>query len=85
MNHERSTASMISSPRCGARTRDGHACKAPAVRESNRCRMHGGKGSGAPKGNKNAFKSGLFTKEMISSRKEVNRVLREGRYLLNSI
>ena len=38
-------------PRCGARTRAGTPCKAPAVRGRKRCRMHGGaRGSGAPRG-----------------------------------
>jgi hypothetical protein len=32
-----------SCPRCGARTRSGEKCKAPAMSNS-RCRMHGGKG-----------------------------------------
>lgn len=41
--------------------------------------MHGGAdGSGAQKGNRNAYRHGLFTAEMILSRREANRVLREG-------
>jgi hypothetical protein len=36
-------------PRCGARCRDGRACRQPAVRGRRVCRMHGGMG-GAPKG-----------------------------------
>ena len=41
-------------PRCGARTRAGTPCKAPAVRGRKRCRMHGGaRGSGAPRGKRN--------------------------------
>lgn len=52
-------------PRCGARTRSGTACHPPAVRGKKRCRMHGGAaGSGAPKGNRNAFKHGARSKEM---------------------
>lgn len=34
-------------PRCGARTRTGGACEAPAVRGGSRCRMHGGRASGS--------------------------------------
>jgi len=34
-----------SCPRCGARTRNGGACKAPAM-PNGRCRMHGGKSTG---------------------------------------
>lgn len=32
-------------PRCGARTRSGGSCKAPAM-PNGRCRMHGGKSTG---------------------------------------
>jgi hypothetical protein len=34
-----------SCPRCGARTRNGVKCKAPAM-SNGRCRMHGGKSTG---------------------------------------
>ena len=34
-----------SCPRCGARTRSGAKCKAPAM-SNGRCRMHGGKSTG---------------------------------------
>jgi len=33
-------------PRCGAKTRAGGSCKAPAVRGKSRCRMHGGLSTG---------------------------------------
>lgn len=33
--------------RCGAKTRSGHPCKNPAVRSKARCRMHGGRSTGA--------------------------------------
>ena len=32
--------------RCGARTRRGHSCRAPAVKGKRRCRMHGGFSTG---------------------------------------
>lgn len=52
---------MLLSPRCGARTRKGTPCQAPAVAGKKRCRMHGGAtGSGAPRGNRNAWKHGEF-------------------------
>ncbi|WP_422110923.1 HGGxSTG domain-containing protein [Erythrobacter longus] len=49
---------MAKAPRCLAKTRKGTACQSPAVKGSKRCRMHGGKGSGAPKGNSNALMHG---------------------------
>ncbi|MGI8854100.1 MAG: HGGxSTG domain-containing protein [Methyloceanibacter sp.] len=48
---------MHLSPRCGAKTRQGTACRSPAM-TNGRCRMHGGKSPGAPKGNRNAWKHG---------------------------
>ncbi len=40
--------------------------------------MHGGaKGSGAPKGNNNALKNGLYTKEAIAERRAIRRFVRE--------
>ena len=34
-----------SAPRCGARTRNGVACRSPAM-PNGRCRLHGGKSTG---------------------------------------
>lgn len=82
--HRRNTDAMHSSLRCGATTRAGTACKSPAVGGKTRCRMHGGaEGSGAPLNNRNAFKHGLYTAQVIAHRREVNRVLREGYHLLH--
>ena len=40
--------------------------------------MHGGaEGSGAPKGNQNALKSGDYTKRAIEERRELRRLIRE--------
>jgi len=69
-NHLRNAVPMLSSPRCGARTRSGQACRSPAVSGKKRCRMHGGaQGSGAPLGNQNALKSGHFTRQEHAFRK----------------
>ena len=71
-DHARNTVGMLSSPRCGAKTRSGAACKSPAVSGKKRCRMHGGAfGSGAPRGNQNAFKHGRFTREAIEGRRRI--------------
>lgn len=46
---------MHASPRCGARSRRSeNPCRSPATKNG-RCRMHGGKATGAPKGNRNAW------------------------------
>ena len=82
-NHKRNTGPMLTSPRCGAKTRTGVACNSPAVREKRRCLMHGGApGSGAPRGNKNAVKSGLYTREAIAEREAVRDLLRQSRELM---
>ena len=57
---------MQSARRCGAKTREGMRCRSPAVSGNARCRMHGGKGSGAPKGNHNALRQGLYTKQVLA-------------------
>ena len=77
---------MLASPRCGARTRRGGPCRAPAVRGKRRCRMHGGAhGSGAPKANQNARKHGLFTREAIEERRRIQALLGEARRLLEEM
>lgn len=70
-------------PRCCAKTRAGTPCKSPVVRGKNRCRMHGGaKGSGAPSGNNNAFKHGLYTGLIMDEYKEIRKQLVDSKYLL---
>ncbi|WP_420897427.1 HGGxSTG domain-containing protein [Altericroceibacterium xinjiangense] len=49
---------MHSALRCGARTRFGEPCRSPSIAGAAWCRMHGGKGSGAPLNNRNALKHG---------------------------
>lgn len=77
---------FLQSPRCGAKTRLGTPCKAPAVSNKKRCRMHGGaKGSGAPKGNKHALKHGQTTIAIKAFKKDVCLLLKESRKLLNKL
>jgi hypothetical protein len=84
--HVRNTRSMLASPRCGAKTRSARPCEAPAVSGKARCRMHGGApGSGAPKGNQNARKHGLYTKEAREERRRLRELLRESRRLLQDL
>ena len=74
---------MLASRRCGAMTRSGRLCRAPAVHGKARCRMHGGApGSGAPKGNRNALKHGLYTREAIAERKALKALIQQSRKLL---
>ncbi len=84
--HQRNTAPMRYSPRCGAKTRSGKPCQSPAVSGRRHCRMHGGAdGSGAPKGNKNALKTGLYTREAITERKALRKLIRASMSFLKEI
>lgn len=85
-DHARDTGPMRASRRCGARTRCGGSCRAPARRGKRRCRMHGGAPkSGAPKGNQNARKHGHFTKDAIAERKRIQALLVDARKLLREM
>ena len=44
---------------CGAKTRAGKPCQNAAM-ANGRCRMHGGKSTGAPKGNTNKVSAGAL-------------------------
>jgi hypothetical protein len=64
-------------PRCGAKTRAGTACRAPAVHGRKRCRMHGGaKRSGAQPGNRNARKHGLRSAAHREGMRKVRELIR---------
>jgi uncharacterized protein YjcR len=84
--HIRNTGPMLASPRCGAKTRTSGACRSPAVSGKKRCRMHGGaQGSGAPMSNQNARKHGLFTRDAIAERRQIQALLGEARKLLDEM
>jgi len=85
-DHARDTGPMRASRRCGAKTRSGEACRAPAMRGKRRCRKHGGaKGSGAPERNQNARKHGRFTGDVVAERKQIQALLGEARKLLQEM
>jgi hypothetical protein len=85
-DHPRNTGPMLSSQRCGAKTRSGKPCLSPAVSGKKRCRMHSGApGSGAPRGNKNALKRGLYTREAIEERRQRRALLRQSLMLIQKI
>jgi uncharacterized protein YjcR len=85
-DHIRSTGPMLASPRCGAKTRSGGTCRSPAVHGKKRCRMHGdARGSGAPRANQNARKHGLFTRDAIAERRQIQALLGEARKLLDEM
>lgn len=74
---------MRLSPRCGAKTRTGTPCQSAAMKNG-RCRMHGGTNPGAPMGNKNALKHGLYGAEAIARRRAFSSMLRDMRALIDA-
>ncbi len=70
-------ANLRTAARCGAKTRAGSPCKCPAIRERNRCRLHGGHATGAPKGSGNGnYRNGDFTAEALQERRWIRSVAR---------
>jgi glucans biosynthesis protein len=48
--------------------------------------MHGGaEGSGAPKGNNNALKQGLYTRKALEERRRLRRLIAEARKTLKEL
>jgi hypothetical protein len=74
------------SPRCGARTRAGEPCRQPAL-ANGRCRLHGGKSTGArTEAGKAAARAaatthGYWTEESRAFRHTINALLARGRAL----
>ncbi|MBN34882.1 MAG: hypothetical protein CMM46_08915 [Rhodospirillaceae bacterium] len=76
---------MNAAPRCGARTRWGTPCPAPAIRGRVRCSMHGGRSPGAPAGNARALKHGLWTREEQARCRAITALMREARAVLRKM
>jgi hypothetical protein len=56
--------------RCGARTRRGTICQAPAMLNG-RCRIHGGRSPGAPRGERNGrWRGGFFSRHRPGCRRD---------------
>jgi uncharacterized protein YjcR len=71
--------------RCHAKSkRSGLRCRAPAVRGTSVCRMHGA-GGGAPRGNRNALKHGDFTAEMLALKRQISVLARMAREAMGAI
>jgi hypothetical protein len=78
---------LRSAARCGAKTRSGRPCQAPAVAGRARCRMHGGAhGSGGPKGRRNGnYKHGRYTAEAKERHRWIRDQLREVEALMKKL
>ncbi len=76
---------MNLAPRCLAKNREGTPCQAPAMRGKRRCRLHGGKSTGPPKGSQNALKHGHYTAKAIEDRRNVRELIRECNLLVGKL
>lgn len=80
----------MNAPRCGAKTRKGKSCRAPAM-ANGRCRMHGGKSTGprTPEGlersRKANWKHGHYSAESIAARRYMSQLLRESRDTIEQV
>lgn len=64
---------------CGAKTRSGQTCRNRAM-QNGRCRMHGGKSTGAPTGNRNAATPGsIYSRYFTEEEKELAAQIELGR------
>jgi glucans biosynthesis protein len=74
---------MNRSPRCGARTRGGAPCRAPALRNKKRCRLHGGWSPGAPRNELHPnFKGGKYSQEGKALVRRLKAMAKVGEVLL---
>ena len=69
------------SPRCGAKTRGGHSCKSPAMKNG-RCRMHGGKSLSGK--NHGRYKHGCYTYDFKRAQKEMSALIQGAKKLVDS-
>lgn len=64
--------------RCGAKTRAGTPCKQYPMHGKKRCRLHGGKSTGSPKGCQNAWKTGIYAQGIRPEEAEVYEKIKVG-------
>jgi len=68
-----------SAPRCGAKTRRGTVCQGPAM-PNGRCKTHGGRSPGAPRGQGNVnWSSGFYSQEEQADRRRLRELIRQMR------
>lgn len=85
MNPNPDPSPMNRAKRCRATSkRSGKRCRSPAVRGWTVCRVHGA-GGGAPPGNSNALKHGLYTNAAGAERQQIATFIRDAKTVLNAI
>jgi len=77
---------LRSMPKCQAVAKStGRRCGNIAMKGKNVCHIHGGKSSGAPKGNMNALKHGCYTAKAIAERRYMREFIKEALRLIKEI
>jgi hypothetical protein len=77
---------MLQAPRCRATSkRSGERCPSPAVKGWSVCRRMHGAGGGAPGGNSNALKHGLYTNAARAEQRQITSFIGEARAIVGSI
>ena len=67
---------LTNAPLCQARNRKGNPCRCPAMKGKSRCKLHGGKSTGAPRGERNgSWKHGGDTNEAVALRRAAGRLI----------
>jgi hypothetical protein len=80
----------MNAPRCGAKTRPGTPCRAPAM-ANGRCRMHGGKSTGPrttaglARSRKANYKHGRYSVEAKERWQEMRKLMAEADALLQRL
>lgn len=70
-------ANLSAAPRCEAKNRAGTPCQCPAMRDRRRCRLHGGKSTGAPRGAANGnYTDGDWTVGALAERRLIRHLLK---------
>jgi hypothetical protein len=71
--------------RCGARTRRGTVCQAAAM-PNGRCRIHGGRSPGAPRGDRNGnWRGGFYSQESQAERRRLRDLIRQMRERMDEL
>jgi hypothetical protein len=74
-----------SATRCGAKTRRGTICQGPAM-PNGRCKTHGGKSPGAPRGPRNGnWRDGFYSQEGQADRRRLRDLIRQMRASMDEL
>lgn len=90
LKNDNRTGDPSKAPRCGAKTRSGCSCKAPAMRNG-RCRMHGGKScgprtvEGLERSRLANWKHGIYSQEMRNQRRALRRLIKMSAEIIDII